>query len=81
MSQDQSFLLGWHFILFSSEFSHQLLAHGLKYRLEESASKNQCCVIMCQGITKSWNQGNLLKDIDKKTIRNEEIEPIKRVFT
>ena len=55
MSQDQSFLLGWHFVLFSSEFSHQLLAHGLKNRLEESSSKNQGCVIMCQGIAKSWN--------------------------
>ena len=26
------------------------------------------------------NQGNLLKDIDKKTVRREGIEPIKRVL-
>ena len=29
----------------------------------------------------SRNQGNLLKDIDKKTVRKENIEPIKRVYT
>ena len=55
MSQDQSFLLIWHFILISSEFSHQFRCHILKNRLEESASKNQCCVKICQGIAKCWN--------------------------
>ena len=29
----------------------------------------------------SFNQGNLLKGIDKKPVRREGIEPVKRVFT
>ena len=29
----------------------------------------------------SRNHGNLLKGIDKKTVRKENIEPIKRVYT
>ena len=31
-------------------------------------------------ISKDYDQGNLLKGIDKKTVRREGIEPIKRVF-
>ena len=31
--------------------------------------------------SESGKQGNLLKGIDKKTVRREGIEPIRRVFT
>ena len=61
---------------FDKKMTKNLLLHII-YTLESMNYK--VLVTVCDQAGE--NQGNLLKGIDKKTIRKQGIEPIKRVFT